>query len=337
MRYSFRVRTGREFLSPGFHLGENESLRCSEKHTKNLLNNAINVAFLTFNGFYNMTRSIRTLILLLLLISIGAVSFPENSFAKRSRRSFSSRSSSSSRPRTRSKGSSFSSSQKKSSSGSKSYSSRSRTHDQKGSAFSTNSTKTSRGTNLADAARRAESKSKFQSAQGNQTYKDVVKSDPALRESLTVNNTKTRNKRRTDFYNSTTPRNERYYYYRPNATYRDPYDNFFFRYVTLTWLFHHWDNIDKARFDEQQRQELEAEFAEMEAQGLERDPEYIMEGTEPDLQYSDDELAKLQDTKEVLELEPVSEETEGGFTWLTLFLIGLVALGGIYFTAVRRY
>ncbi len=289
-----------------------------------------------------MATLIRHLSLLLLFFFclVGQGIFSEDAFAKRSRRSFSSRKSSPSTPTKSSKGSSFSSSQKTSSS-SKSYSSRSKTHSQKGSVFSANSKKTSRGTSVSEASRRAESQSKFQAStagvQAGKTYKEVVKSDSALRESLTTGNANSRNKRRTTFYNSTTPKNERYYQYRPNVIYRDPYDSFFFRYVTMTWLFHHWDNVDKKRFDDQHLQELEAEIAGMEAQELERDPSYSMEGTEPDLQYSDDELANLQDAKDMLEFEAAPEGQEGGFAWLTIFLIGLVGLGGIYFAAVRKY
>ena len=190
------------------------------------------------------------------------------------------------------------------------------------------------------ASKRADSKSKFMTAEkGKQTaksYKQVVNDDKMLRDSLTTANTKIRNKRRTTFYNSHRPSND-YYRYTPTSVYRDPFDNFFFRYVTLTWMFHHWDQIDKTRFDEERLRELEVKMEEMESQGMERDPNYTMPELDPDLQYSDEELANLQEAKEVLEFEAGEGADAGGFGWLTMFLVGLVVCGGVYVVAVRRY
>lgn len=266
--------------------------------------------------------------------------FIDDAWAKKRRRSFSSRKKSSfSKQKSPSKGSSFSLFKKKSAR-EKTYSSRSKTRNKKGSIFHAHAQKTSRGTSFSQAAKRADSKSKFTGAiKGKQTiktYRQVVTENTALSEFLTPKNTFSRNNRRDYFYNSHSPSND--YYYRYSSTsYNDPYDNLFFRYVTLTWLFHHWNTIDKSRFDERRLRELESKIEQMEQEGMERDPDYSIPGVEPDLQYSDQELANLQDAKEVMEFESDVGEGEGGFGWVTIFLIGLVVVGGVYFVAVRRY
>ena len=177
------------------------------------------------------------------------------------------------------------------------------------------------------------------SAQGQQTsktYRQVVAENKPLSDSLTKQNMDTRIARRDTFYKSYPPANT-YYRYTPTIIYRDPYDNFFFQYMTLTWLFHHWGSVDKSRFDEARLQELEAKFAQMEKEGTVRDPNYVMPGVDPDLQYSDEELDNLQEAKDVSEMEAEQTSGGGGFGWLMIFLIGLVIVGGIYFIAVRRY
>ena len=261
----------------------------------------------------------------------GELFWAEDACARRGR-SFSSRRSSTSSRRSPSKGSSFSTSKKTS------YSSRSDSGNRKGSAFNATSKKTSRGTNMAEASKRASSKSKFTSASASgttaKTYSDVVKDNKALSDTLTPERAETRSARRNAFYTNVTPSNETYYRYAPTVIYHDPYDNFFFRYVTMTWLFHHWDSVDKSRFEEQRLRELEAKMAEMRAQGFQRDSNYTMAGVDPDLQYSDEELANLQDAKDVAQYE---EDQARGVSWLTIFLVGMVIVGGIYFTAIRRY
>ncbi len=265
--------------------------------------------------------------------------FISDAFAKRGgSRSFSSRSRSKSYSSRKSpKGKSFSPSKTKKT---KSYTSRSKTRNKKGSVFNSKSKRTTRGTSLADAAKKADSKSKFTtSTKGQQiskTYREVVNENKPLSDSLTVENMKTRSNRRNTFYKSYEPVNT-YYRYSPTIVYRDPYDNLFFQYVTLTWLFHHWDHIDKSRFDEARLRELEAKFEEMEKQGMKRDPNYVMPEVDPDLQYSEEELENLQEAKDVIEMEAEREGDSGGFGWLAIFLVGIIIVGGVYFVAVRRY
>lgn len=289
-----------------------------------------------------MKNLLRPLSIVLTLCFIASFTLClDDAWAKRRSRSFSSRKRSSfSRKKSKPKGSLFRST-KKTTKTKKTYTSRSKTRSKKGSVFNANSRKTSRGSTLAQAARRADSKSKFMQAgkgkTSSKTYREVVRDNSTLRDSLTTNNAKTRTKRRKTYYDFHSPSNT-YYRYSPRVVYRDPYDNFFFRYVTMTWLFHHWNHIDKSRFEEDRLRELEEKIAEMEAQGLERDPDYVMPGGDPDLQYSDEELENLQEAGEVLAFESeAAEEKDGGFGWFTLFLLATAAAGGVYFVAVRRY
>jgi hypothetical protein len=274
--------------------------------------------------------------LLIIFFLISQCLFIDEAWAKK-RRNFSSRKKSSySKQKSKSKGSGFSFSSKKKTT----YSSRSKTSKTKGSIFHPSTKKTSRGTSLAQAAKRAESQSKFRNSIGGQqmpmTYRQVVSKNRGLAEFLTVKNAYSRNKRRTAFYDSHSPSNDSYYQYTSRG-YNDPYDNLFFRYVTLTWLFHHWDSIDKSRFEPGRLQEVEAKIQQMEEEGMEPDPHYTMLAVDPDLQYSDEELADLQEAKDVIDFESGEPESTGGFAWITMFLICLVAVGGVYFVAIRRY
>ncbi len=168
------------------------------------------------------------------------------------------------------------------------------------------------------------------------TYRQVVNKNRSLSEFLTIQNTYTRNRRRTDFYDAHSPSNNSYYQY-TSTGYNDPYDNLFFRYVSLTWLFHHWDSIDKSRFDQERVWAVEAKIKQMEQEGMEPDPNYNMPGVDPDLQYTDEELANLQEAKDVIDFESEEPESTRGFAWVTMFLICLVTVGGVYLVAVRRY
>lgn len=286
-----------------------------------------------------MKTTLRRLSLFLTIVFLAShLLLISDAFAKRgSSRSFSSRSKSRSTSRSRktSKGRSFTSKKK-----TNSYTSRSKTRSKKGSIFNSRSKKTSRGTSLAQAAKKADSKSKFTTSvkgqQTSKTYRQVVTENKPLKDSLTTKNMQTRNKRRYAFSESHKPINI-YYGYTPHVIYSDPYDNLFFRYVTIDWMYHHWYSIDRSRFDEARLRELEDKIEQMEEEGIERDPNYVMPGVDPDLQYSNEELENLQEAKDVIDLEAEQEEGGRGFGWLTVFLVGIVIVGGVYFVAVRRF
>jgi hypothetical protein len=62
---------------------------------------------------------------------------------------------------------------------------------------------------------------------------------------------------------------------------------FLMRASDMFW-FHHWNEISPYRsyFDQQQYQQLEKRVAELENQGIQRDPDYLDPDVDPDLQLS---------------------------------------------------
>lgn len=56
------------------------------------------------------------------------------------------------------------------------------------------------------------------------------------------------------------------------------------------WVYHHRDQIDPARFEELKKKDatLEKRIAELEAQGVKKDPSYVPPGIEEDLMYKDE-------------------------------------------------
>ena len=62
--------------------------------------------------------------------------------------------------------------------------------------------------------------------------------------------------------------------------YQDHYDNTFFQYASMLWLFNHWDTVDRSRFDQQKLAALESEIAAMKQKGLKPDPNFVDEQAE---------------------------------------------------------
>lgn len=116
-----------------------------------------------------------------------------------------------------------------------------------------------------------------------------------------------------------------YYTYNPGTTviYRDRYDDTFMHYVTMSWLFHHWDNIDHSRFDNQRVQELERKFKELDAKGVKRDPNYVESGIDPDL---------------TVKKEAAYKEGSGWLWWtfIATIVIAVIATGAWYVFIRRR-
>ena len=80
-------------------------------------------------------------------------------------------------------------------------------------------------------------------------------------------------------------------YYTPSSTtiiYRDNYNNNFMQYATMMWMFHHWNTVDKTRFDDKKRMELEQRVKELESQGYKRDPNYVQPVPQPTQTQSTD-------------------------------------------------
>ena len=116
-----------------------------------------------------------------------------------------------------------------------------------------------------------------------------------------------------------------FYTHNPGTTviYRDNYDNTFMNYVTMSWLFHHWDHVDHSRFDNQRVQELEKKFKELESKGVKRDPGYVESGIDPDL---------------AVKKELAYEEGSGWMWWtfVVTIVIAIIAAGAWYVFIRRR-
>lgn len=130
----------------------------------------------------------------------------------------------------------------------------------------------------------------------------------------------TRDQREGAFTASRTPTG--YYTPRPGPTviYNDPFSSSMLQYMSMMWMFNHWGQIDRSRFDEGRLRDLERQVAEMKAKGLQPDPNYVEPGVDADLIYR----------KDVVE----EESNLGG--WLLGFLILCGAGCGVLFVIVRR-
>ena len=69
--------------------------------------------------------------------------------------------------------------------------------------------------------------------------------------------------------------------------YKDSFSNNFCQYMTMLWIFHHWDEVDHNRFDKDKLAELEAKVKQMEKEGMVKNPDYSMEGVDHDLQFKE--------------------------------------------------
>lgn len=128
----------------------------------------------------------------------------------------------------------------------------------------------------------------------------------------------TRNERMQSVYVAYKPSG--YYTPRPNTTiiYRDNYSNNFLQYATMIWLFHHWDTVDKSRFDKQRLSQLELEVARMKSQGVKQDSGYVQPGVDRDLQFQNVSYDKP------IQAKP-EDDGLGFFGWLGL-IIGIILL-----------
>ncbi len=70
--------------------------------------------------------------------------------------------------------------------------------------------------------------------------------------------------------------------------YVGPWDLWFLMRASELFWFHHWNEISPYRdyFDQQQYEKLETRVKELEQQGVQRDPDYMDPGVDPDLQLS---------------------------------------------------
>jgi hypothetical protein len=164
------------------------------------------------------------------------------------------------------------------------------------------------------ARQREISAEKFRLWQGSKTQPATPSFNPSLAETRSQRMTKEFGYRRpTGYFNE-----------RPNVViYHDSYDNNFMKYVTLMWLFNHWNTVDRSRFDDARIRDLEAKFRDLEARGYKPDPEYDEPGIDPDLAYNKDAA--------------YAQHRSGSLTWLFWTTLGgAVLVWGIWFVFIRR-
>jgi hypothetical protein len=86
------------------------------------------------------------------------------------------------------------------------------------------------------------------------------------------------------------------YYSRPVVVYRDPYNSFFWWWLLdrslddrAYWAYHHRYDMDPARYQAlvADNQQLESRIAQLEAQEVPRNANYVPPGLDRDLMYSD--------------------------------------------------
>ena len=82
----------------------------------------------------------------------------------------------------------------------------------------------------------------------------------------------------------------------PVVIYRDPFSSSMLQYMSMMWLFNHWNQVDHSRFDEARLRDAERQIAEMKARGLKPDSNYVEPGVDPDLVYRKDVLARPEES-----------------------------------------
>lgn len=137
-------------------------------------------------------------------------------------------------------------------------------------------------------------KSEYRTASGqvkkiNTTDVRVTK----IRETYTYNTYVTRTTRMTTYYGPSYS----IYVGRPVVVYNDPINTIFWYWMLdqsldrqAMWMYHHRDEVDDARYKElcAKNAELDAKIKALEAKGEAKNPNYVPEGMDPDLQYTDD-------------------------------------------------
>jgi hypothetical protein len=99
------------------------------------------------------------------------------------------------------------------------------------------------------------------------------------------------------------------YYSRPVVIYHDPYNSLFWWWLLdrslddrAWWAYHHRYDMDPARYQTllATDQQLESRVAQLEAQQVQRDPNYVPQGVSQDLMYSDRYVAHAYSNRPTL-------------------------------------
>jgi len=79
--------------------------------------------------------------------------------------------------------------------------------------------------------------------------------------------------------------------------YNDPYDHSLISGFSTLWWYHHWSTIDRSHYDSDDAKfkELEAEVAKLKAEGIAPDPDYVEEGMDTTVMYSEGYMQGVKD------------------------------------------
>ena len=109
--------------------------------------------------------------------------------------------------------------------------------------------------------------------------------------------------------------------------YVGPWDLWFLMRASDLFWYHHWNEISPYRsyFDQNQYQQLENRVDQLEKQGVQRDPNYMEEGVDPDLQLSQQYQEQNPDNVYYTDKYPTSSSRNTGAV-VVLIIITSVAL-----------
>lgn len=104
-----------------------------------------------------------------------------------------------------------------------------------------------------------------------------------------------------------------------------PWDLWFLMRASEMFWFHHWNEISpyRDRFDQQQFDDMEKRVKALEEQGVQRDPNYLEEGVDPDLQFSQQYQEENVDKVYYTDKYPTNSSTG---TAVVIIVISSVAL-----------
>lgn len=113
--------------------------------------------------------------------------------------------------------------------------------------------------------------------------------------------------------------------------YVGPWDLWFLMRASELFWFHHWNEISPYRdyFDKQEYEKLEQRVEELEAQGVQRDPNYLEEGVDPDLQLSQQYQEENVDKVYYTDKYPTSSSAGTGGTIAGIIIISIVLVVAI--------
>jgi hypothetical protein len=124
------------------------------------------------------------------------------------------------------------------------------------------------------------------------------------------------------------------YYSRPVVIYNDPYNSFFWWWLLdrslddrAWWAYHHRYDMDPARYQAlvANDQQLESRVEQLEAQQVQRDPNFVPAGVDRDLMYSDQYVSRAYSNRPtrsgVIGFWLFAVPTALGVSWFFIWLI----------------